>query len=104
MKIKTLTIAALIGFAISSLAQSSATNSLAKPAAKEPAFEPITDDPKLPRVLLIGDSISIGYTVPVRNLLKGKANVHRIPGNGGPTTNGLALLQKWLGDKNWDVI
>jgi len=47
-----------------------------KPAAKkpvDPAFVPITDDPKLPRVLLIGDSISIGYTVPVRKLLEGKA-------------------------------
>ena len=42
--------------------------------------------PGLPRVLLIGDSISIGYTLPVRELLQGKANVHRIPANGGPTT------------------
>ena len=51
-------------------------------------FAPITDDPKLPRVLLIGDSISIGYTLPAREFLKGKANLHRIPTNGGPTTRG----------------
>ena len=51
----------------------------------DPAFAPVTDDPKLPRVLLIGDSISIGYTIPVRKLLEGKANVHRIWENGGPT-------------------
>src|SRR5262245_47658527 len=70
----------------------------------DPAFAAVTDDPKLPRVLLIGDSISIGYTVPVQKLLKGKANVHRIPLNGGPTTNGTANIQKWLGDKKWDVI
>ncbi|MEO6181577.1 MAG: SGNH/GDSL hydrolase family protein [Verrucomicrobiota bacterium] len=77
----------------------------ARPAVvKDPAFEKVTDDPRLPRVLLIGDSISIGYTVPVRNLLKGRANVHRIPENGGPTTNGLAKMKSWLGDTKWDVI
>ncbi len=70
----------------------------------DPAFESVTDDPKLPRVLLIGDSISIGYTVPVRVLLKDKANVHRPPTNCGPTTTGLKELDKWLGDGKWDVI
>lgn len=77
-----------------------------KGAARKPnpVLEKITDVPGLPRVLLIGDSISMGYTLPVRKLLEGKANVHRIPVNGGPTTNGLANLQKWLGDSQWDVI
>jgi acyl-CoA thioesterase-1 len=65
---------------------------------------PIQDAPGLPRVLLIGDSISIGYTVPTREALKGKANLHRIPTNGGPTTRGLTEIDKWLGDGNWDVI
>lgn len=69
-----------------------------------PAFEAVKDDPKLPRVLLIGDSISIGYTAPTRKLLEEKANVHRIPTNGGPTTNGLANLKSWLGTSKWDVI
>lgn len=69
-----------------------------------PAFKPVTDDPKLPRVLLIGDSISIGYTVPVQKLLQGKANVHRIPTNGGPTINGVKNIKAWLGTKKWDVI
>ena len=41
----------------------------------DPSFLPIEDDPKLPRVLLLGDSISIAYTIPVRELLRGKANV-----------------------------
>jgi len=67
-------------------------------------MRPITDDPKLPRVLLIGDSISIGYTLEVRKLLAGKANLHRIPVNGGPTTNGLQQLDKWLGTGHWDAI
>ena len=69
-----------------------------------PAFAPVTDDPKLPRVLLIGDSISIGYTVDVQKLLAGKANVHRIPTNGGPTINGIKNIKAWLGEKKWDVI
>jgi acyl-CoA thioesterase-1 len=69
-----------------------------------PAFAPIQDEAGLPRVLLIGDSISIGYTIGVRGLLKGKANVHRIPTNGGPTTNGMKSIQAWLGTSKWDVI
>jgi acyl-CoA thioesterase-1 len=63
-----------------------------------------TGDPALPRVLLIGDSISIGYTPPVQKLLAGKANVHRIPGNGGPSTNGVYLIDTWLANGRWDVI
>jgi lysophospholipase L1-like esterase len=70
----------------------------------DPAFAPVTDDPKLPRVLLIGDSISIGYTIPVRKLLEGKANVHRIWENGGPTSNGLSKIDQWLAPGKWDVI
>jgi len=71
---------------------------------KNPAIAPITDVPGLPRVLLIGDSISIGYTLDVRALLKEKANVHRIPVNGGATEIGLANLKEWLGESEWDVI
>ncbi len=81
-----------------------ATPKPAKPAKKDPSLEPITDQLGLPRVLLIGDSISMGYTVPVRDLLKGKANVHRIPENGGPTPTGAAKLSKWLGTNQWNVI
>jgi hypothetical protein len=69
-----------------------------------PALAKIEDVPGLPRVLIIGDSISIGYTLDVRELLKGKANVHRIPTNGGPTTNGLKNIQAWLGNSKSDVI
>lgn len=70
----------------------------------------VKEDPNLPRVLLIGDSISIGYTLHVREMLQGKANVHRPfisptkVWNCGPTTRGLESLDKWLGDKPWDVI
>jgi len=64
----------------------------------------VTDEPGLPRVLLIGDSISIDYTVAVRELLKGVANVHHIPENGASTREGLAKLEGWLGAGTWDVI
>lgn len=69
-----------------------------------PALQPIEDVAGLPRVLLIGDSISIGYTLPVRALMKGKANVHRPNTNCGPTTRGLSGIDKWLGEKKWGVI
>ncbi len=58
----------------------------------------------LPRVLLIGDSISLGYTIPVREELVGVAVVHRIPRNGGSTIQGLKSIDYWLGDIKWDVI
>ena len=66
--------------------------------------EPAEEIAGLPRVLLIGDSISIGYTEAVRELLRGKANVYRIPTNAGPTINGLANLERWLGRRKWDVV
>jgi acyl-CoA thioesterase-1 len=65
---------------------------------------PIEEIRNLPNVLVIGDSISIGYTLPTRALLKGKVNLHRIPTNGGPTTKGIAEIEKWLGKKKWDLI
>ena len=80
------------------------TAAFAQKPAKSDSLAAIEDQPGLPRVLLIGDSISIGYTLPVRELLKGKANVHRIPANGGPTKNGTANIEKWLGTGKWDVI
>src|SRR5258708_28446482 len=80
------------------------TLTLAAQQRPNPAMQDVEHVHGLPRVLLIGDSISMGYTVPVRELLKGKANVHRIPTNGGPTTNGITNLKAWLGDSKWDVI
>jgi lysophospholipase L1-like esterase len=88
-------------------AQDAATKAKPKAAApKAPSKELqlVKDVPGLPRVLIIGDSISMGYTLPTRKLLKDKANVHRIPTNGGPTVRGLASIDNWLGKEPWDVI
>ena len=75
-----------------------------KIAGKSNAWVFVKDDPKLPRVLLIGDSVSRGYTQPTRKALAGKANVHRAPANCGPTASGLKNLEVWLGEGKWDVI
>ena len=56
------------------------------------------------KVLIIGDSISMGYTEPVRTLLAAKATVERIPENGGPTSNGVAHIDQWLSNNQWDII
>jgi hypothetical protein len=75
-----------------------------KVAGKSNAWDFVQDDPKLLRVLLIGDSVSRGYTQPTRVALAGKANVHRAPANCGPTASGLKNLEVWLGEGKWDVI
>jgi len=68
------------------------------------AWDYVQDDPALPRILIIGDSISRGCTLPVRTALKGKVNVHRAPANCGPTRYGLEKLDIWLGSGNWDLV
>jgi lysophospholipase L1-like esterase len=55
-------------------------------------------------VLLLGDSIAIGYTPVVRALMAGRANVHRPAANCGDTRAGLEHLTTWLGATKWDVI
>jgi len=58
----------------------------------------------LPRVLLIGDSISMGYTPVVQEALAGQTEVHHPDDNCGPTIRGLQRLDAWLGDRPWDLI
>jgi lysophospholipase L1-like esterase len=74
----------------------------------------------LPDVLILGDSISIGYTPFVQELLKGRANVYRpVQENGKAencegTTKGVECIERWINStKNagvtnsssqWDVI
>ena len=72
------------------------------------AIEP---DPELPNVLILGDSISIGYTLTVRAHLEGKANVFRPDkGNGEKPENcqgtslGVKEIDRWLAGRKWDVI
>jgi acyl-CoA thioesterase-1 len=63
-------------------------------------FEPTP----LPNVLIIGDSISIGYFKPLQEQLKDIAVVTHNEGNAQHTAYGLKKLDEWLGDTRWDVI
>jgi len=65
----------------------------------------------LPNVLILGDSISIGYTLQLKELLKGKANVFRPhspdgtqPVNCQGTTYSVEHIDGWLAGRKWDVI
>ena len=62
------------------------------------------DSESLPRILIIGDSISIGYTPFVREMFQGRAEVVHNPGNAQHTGTGLEKIDSWLGDGNWDAI
>ncbi|MGV3484895.1 MAG: GDSL-type esterase/lipase family protein [Planctomycetaceae bacterium] len=75
-----------------------------KVAGRSNAWDYVDDAPGLPRVLLIGDSVSRGYTQTVRRMLAEKATVHRAPANCGPTSLGIKNIDIWLGDGQWDVI
>jgi len=57
-----------------------------------------------PRVLIIGDSISIGYTPFVAKMLAGKAVVVHNAGNAATAANGVMHVVTWLGKDKWDVI
>lgn len=84
------------------------TGSRAEKAKQQWAFTP---DASLPNVLILGDSISIGYTLDVREMLKGKANVFRPMSADGKdaancsgTTFGVKQIDGWLAGRKWDVI
>lgn len=57
-----------------------------------------TDDPALPRVLVIGDSIRMNYHEAAKRALRGVANYHRNAGNAGPSDRGVVCAESWLGD------
>jgi hypothetical protein len=64
---------------------------------------PSTDD-SLPKILLIGDSISGGYEKAVKSALAGKAVVTKNEGNAQWTETGLEKIDSYLGDTKWDII
>jgi acyl-CoA thioesterase-1 len=69
-------------------------------SAQGPGGAPVSG---LPKVLLVGDSISGGYEKPLRQLLAGKAEIDRISNSGGPTTSGLEHLAEFSAGK-WAVV
>lgn len=80
-------------------------------AKKKKVTWTFTPDEALPNVLILGDSISIGYTLQVRELLKGKANIYRPvnaqgtrPINCSGTLFGLQRSSAMLKAHKWDLI
>lgn len=63
----------------------------------------LTED-KTKNVLVIGDSISIGYTPFIEKALAPDVIIYHNPGNGGSTVRGIDSVEKWLDNKQWDVI
>jgi lysophospholipase L1-like esterase len=59
----------------------------------QPAAEPKSD---LPKVVLIGDSIRLGYAPLVAKRLEGKALVISVDANGGDSDNVLKHLDEWV--------
>jgi lysophospholipase L1-like esterase len=68
----------------------------------------VVEDPKLPRVLLLGDSQSMAYTLKVRERLEGVANIIRVPESAQASTYAVENIKRWLNttttNKKWDLI
>ena len=68
------------------------------------------DNPSRPRVLLLGDSIRMGYTPYVQADLADDADVYILEDNCRSTANAMlgdipgTRLRSWLGSEEWDVI
>jgi lysophospholipase L1-like esterase len=60
--------------------------------------------PELPRVLLIGDSIRLGYAPLVAKRLQGRAVVLSPADNGGDSGNVLKNLERWAVEQKPDVV
>lgn len=59
---------------------------------------------KLIKILILGDSISIGYTPYVKDILANEAEVTRPDENCQGTIHGLLKIDQWIGDIHWDII
>jgi lysophospholipase L1-like esterase len=60
--------------------------------------------PEKAKILIIGDSISMGYTPFVKENLKDLADVSHNPGNAQHTGNGLKNIESWIVADDWDII
>lgn len=57
-----------------------------------------------PKILIIGDSISIGYMPFVKEDLANKATVYHNPGNAQHTGTGLKNVEEWISTETWDIV
>ena len=56
------------------------------------------------RVLIIGDSISLGYTPFVEKALNDRAVIVHSIGNSQDSLNGVKNIDAWIGSEKWDMI
>ncbi|MBC7416621.1 MAG: SGNH/GDSL hydrolase family protein [Pedobacter sp.] len=56
------------------------------------------------KILIIGDSISMGYTPYVRKYFLGNIFIEHNFENAQHTMNGLKKIDQWLGNTRWDII
>jgi len=75
---------------------------LGRPAVVDYFYTPDRDQ-SLPSALILGDSISMHYTLQVRRLLKGKFNVERAPANCRDSSQLLKNLALWTAGQ-FDVV
>ena len=70
------------------------------------SFRYVHDDPNLPRILFLGDSVSRGIWTEVYNLYHplSLANIHGAPDNCGGFQQYEKHLLDWLGECPWDII
>lgn len=59
---------------------------------------------KKQKILIIGDSISIGYTPFVQEHFGDNAIIFHNPGNAQHTGTGLKKITEWIGEEKWDII
>lgn len=67
-------------------------------------FGPASEPVKLPKVVLLGDSIRMGYAPIVTAKLDGKAIVVHPKANGGDSTNTVAKVLAWAVSERPDVV
>ena len=71
--------------------------------AQETNVDP-KSEPQLPKVVLIGDSIRLGYAPEVAKLLAGKATIVHAKANGGDSANVLKNLAAWAIAEKPDIV
>jgi len=82
-------------------------SSLSAAETQKKSSEASAEKKYLPKVFIIGDSISQNYMHALRRELAGKAEVHRPNANCGSTWRTIERsdnLNKWLGESRWDLI
>ena len=56
------------------------------------------------KIMIIGDSISLGYTPYVKEYFSDHLVIVHNPGNAQHTGTGLEKIKEWIGNEDWDII